>query len=143
MPFLSKFGWILLVTILLILFAIKSFVFFWILLFIGVIYYINSRYFISKKVKILFKQKTNSYSNSISVLDANRQSMREYIQSGVCKSVAILASIDNKTCKACLDHDAREIPIETPEQIRAAMNCDWTKDCTNEHCRCTIIPITK
>lgn len=78
----------------------------------------------------------------IETLHLARNNIREWVKSGVVKSVKLYTTEDQAVCPACEQMRGRVFPIQTPEQISFVMDNAHIKNCWNvgknsyTGCRC-------
>ena len=70
-------------------------------------------------------------------LEIARHNIREWVKSGVVKSLKIRSAEDDDVCEACKQISGRIFPIETNEQISFVMDNAHVKNCRSQTgCRC-------
>lgn len=78
----------------------------------------------------------------IETLHLARNNIREWVKSGVVKSVKLYTVEDEAVCPACSEMHGKIFPIRTPEQINFVMDNAHIKNCWNvgknsyTGCRC-------
>jgi hypothetical protein len=70
-------------------------------------------------------------------LELARHNIRQWVMSGVVKSLKIRSTEDDAVCEACKQMSGRIFPIETHEQISLVMENAHVKYCRSQTgCRC-------
>ena len=70
-------------------------------------------------------------------LELARHNIREWVKSGVVKSLKIRSADDEDVCESCKQMSGRIFPIETNEQISFVMDNAHVKNCRGQTgCRC-------
>ena len=70
-------------------------------------------------------------------LELARHNIREWVMSGVVKSLKIRSADDEDVCEACRHMSGRIFPIETNEQISFVMENARVQNCRSQTgCRC-------
>ena len=70
-------------------------------------------------------------------LELARHNIREWVKSGVVKSLKLRSAEDEDVCEACKQMSGRIFPIETNEQISFVMENAHVKNCRSQNgCRC-------
>ncbi|MFY9877554.1 MAG: hypothetical protein WAL20_18230, partial [Rhodomicrobium sp.] len=70
-------------------------------------------------------------------LELARHNIRQWVKSGVVKSLKIRSAEDDDVCEACKQMSGRIFQIETSEQISLVMENAHVKNCCSQTgCRC-------
>jgi hypothetical protein len=70
-------------------------------------------------------------------LELARHNIREWVKSGVVKSLTIRSAEDGNVCEVCKQMNGRVFPIESMEQISFVMENAHVKNCRSQTgCRC-------
>jgi uncharacterized protein with PIN domain len=70
-------------------------------------------------------------------LELARHNIREWVKSGVVKSLKIRSADDEDVCESCKQLSERVFPIETNEQISFVIENAQVKNCRGQTgCRC-------
>jgi len=74
---------------------------------------------------------------AIEGLELARQNIREWVKSGVVKSLKLRSADDEDVCDSCRQMSGRVFPIETHEQISFVMDNAHVRNCRSQTgCRC-------
>ena len=69
---------------------------------------------------------------AIEGLELARHNIREWVKSGVVKSLKIRSAEDEDVCEACKQMNGRIFPIETNEQISFVIDNAHVKNCRSQ-----------
>ena len=73
----------------------------------------------------------------VETLHLARNNIREWVKSGIVRSLKLYTAEDEKVCEICKKMHGKTFPIHTPEQISFVMDNAHIKGCENSFgCRC-------
>lgn len=90
------------------------------------------------------RRDTEKYKQSgINSIHLTRHNIRQWVSSGVVKSLKLYTVEDNMVCPDCQTLHKKIFPIAAPEEINVIMECAHIKNCKNPlGCRCYLRPET-